>query len=374
MANTVDIVVRSINRTSEGFNAVGAEFAKAAGGMVKLAASVAPGIAGPLVAAAGASVAAFAAVGASLGAFGAAAAPQFAKVTEASELYTKATEAAAAGSADAGKKMQEYKDAMAKLPPATRETATAFIGLKDGFKKWSDGLASSTMPVFTEGLKGMKAALPALTPLVKTASAALLDFVGSVRKGVESGGFKSFMDDLNGAAKKVLPDFLNSLKNLGAGFAGIIRAFLPFSDEMSGGLENLTKKFRDFGEGLSTNTGFQDFMARVSDSTPGILNMLKNLGQTFLSIGEALAPFSGVGLAVAQALAAVVNAIPQGAMDFIAPMIAGIVLATKAWAIAQGILNIALAANPVGAVVLAIAALVTVLIVAWQKSQTFRSV
>lgn len=374
MPNVVEVVIRSIDRTSEGFDKASAGFAKVAGAMMSLAATVGPGISGPIVAAAGASVAAFASIGGALGAFGAAAIPQFTKVTEVSELYTEATKAAADGSADAAKKMEAYEKALAKLPPATQATAKQFVGLKEDFKKWSDGLASSTMPVFTEGLKAMRGALPALTPLVKTASAALLDFVGSIRKGVESGGFARFMGELNDAAKKTLPDFLNSLKNLGAGLAGIIRAFLPFSDEMSGGLENLTKKFRDFGEGLSSNPGFQNFMSQVQNAAPGIIEMLSNLGQTFLSIGQALAPFSGVGLAVARALAAVVSAIPQGAMDFIAPMIAGIVIATKAWAIAQGILNIAMAANPVGAVVLAIAALVTVLVVAWQKSQTFREI
>lgn len=374
MPNVVEIVVRSIDRTSEGFDKASAGFAKAAGGMMNLAATVGPGISGPIVAAAGASVAAVASIGGALGAFGAAAIPQFTKVTEVTELYTAATKAAEDGSADAAKKMEEYNKALAKLPPATRDTAKEFMGLKGDFEKWSDSLSSSTMPVFTEGLKAMRGALPALTPLVKTASSALLDFVGSIRKGVESGGFARFMDQLNGAAKKTLPDFLNSLKNLGAGFAGILSAFLPFSGNMTGALERLTRKFREFGEGLSSNTAFQDFMARVSDSAPGIIEMLGNLGQTFLAIGQALAPFSGVGLAVAQALAKILGAIPQGAMDFIAPTIAAIVLATKAWAIAQGILNIAMAANPVGAVVIAIVALVAVLVVAWQKSQTFREI
>lgn len=51
-----------------------------------------------------------------------------------------------------------------------------------------------------------------------------------------------------------------------------------------------------------------------------------------------------------------------------------VVLAVKAWSIAQGILNLALAANPIGLIVIAIAGLVAGLVVAYQKSEEFRNI
>lgn len=48
--------------------------------------------------------------------------------------------------------------------------------------------------------------------------------------------------------------------------------------------------------------------------------------------------------------------------------------ATKAWAIGQWALNAAMAANPIGLVVLAIAGLVAGLVVAYKKSETFRNI
>lgn len=374
MSNVVSIVVRTINDTDDGFNKAKEGLGKSLGAMKQLVATAAPAMFGPLVAGAGASVAAFASVGAALGAFGAAVVPQFQEVTKASELYTKAQESAAAGSASAAKDMQAYKDALAKMPPATRATAVAFAGLKDDFKKWSDSLSSTTMPIFTKGLQGLRGALPLITPLVKTAAGALDDMMDSITKGMKGPGFKSFIGELDGAAKKTLPDFLKSLGNIAVGFGGIIRAFLPFSGEMTGGLEKITRKFRDFGAGLKSNAGFQQWMDGVRDKIPGILEMFGNLAKTVIGVMAALAPFSGVGLAVVSVLAAMVAAIPQGAMDFIAPMIGAIIVAVKLWAIAQGILNVVLAANPVGLVVLAIAALVAILIVAWKKSETFREI
>jgi hypothetical protein len=372
VSNVVSITVRTVDETAASFDGIKAGFAKSMEGMMGIAKTIGPGLAGPLVAAAGAGAAAFASMGAALGAFGLAVKPQFADVTKAAELYTKAQESAAAGSASAAKDMQAYKDALAQLPPATRATAVAFVGLKDDFKKWSDALAPKTMPIFTKGLEAMRAALPALTPLVETAASALSGFMDSISSGVKGGGFKAFMGELNGAAKQTLPDFLGALKNIGSGFAGILSAFLPFAGSMTGGLDKITKKFAEFGQGLKENSGFKDFMAGVQDKIPGVLEMFGTLAKTAIAVIAALAPFSGVGLAVAEALAKLVGAIPQGAMDFIAPTIAAIVLATKAWAVAQGILNVVLAANPVGLVVAALIAIGVALVVAYQKSQTFR--
>lgn len=49
-------------------------------------------------------------------------------------------------------------------------------------------------------------------------------------------------------------------------------------------------------------------------------------------------------------------------------------VATKVWAAAQWLLNAALSANPIGLVVLAIVALVAGLVIAYQKSETFRAI
>lgn len=48
--------------------------------------------------------------------------------------------------------------------------------------------------------------------------------------------------------------------------------------------------------------------------------------------------------------------------------------ATKAWAAAQWLLNIALTANPIGLVILAIVALIAIFVIAWKKSSLFRSI
>jgi hypothetical protein len=49
-------------------------------------------------------------------------------------------------------------------------------------------------------------------------------------------------------------------------------------------------------------------------------------------------------------------------------------IATKAWAAGQWLLNAALSANPIGLIILAIVALVAVVVLLWQRNETFRRV
>jgi phage-related protein len=377
MANVVEIDVRANDQT-KGFAGVKAGLSQALGGLAGIAkvagADLAASLAGPVVAAAGTAVAAFASAGAALGAFGAAAKPQLAGVTAAADLYAKAQASAAAGSASAAKDMEAYKASLDKLPPATRATAVAFIGLKNDFQKWSDSLAPKTMPIFTQGINILRTLLPSLTPLVNAASTALSGFMGTLQKDAQGGGIQRFIGNLANAAKDVLPAFLNSLRNIAIGFGGVINAFLPFSGALAGGLEKLTAKFADFGKNLGTNSSFIQFMDNAKAKGPGLLELIGNLAKSFLAIATALAPFSGLTLIVAEAFAKLIAAIPQDVMNWLAPAIGGIVLAIRAWAVVQGILNVVLAANPIGLVVLAIAGLVAGLIYAYKHSETFRNI
>lgn len=59
----------------------------------------------------------------------------------------------AEGSAQAAAAQKAYANSLAAMPPATRETAKVFGGLKGDVKSWSDSLGSTTMPVFTKGIE-----------------------------------------------------------------------------------------------------------------------------------------------------------------------------------------------------------------------------
>jgi hypothetical protein len=349
---TIDVKARDRGATA-GLNKIKGDLGRMLSGLKGLAvaagADLASSLTGPLVAAAGSTVAAFASAGVAVGAFGLAVLPQLKRITD-----LKA----------------ELKD----MPPATRDAAVAFRGARKDLMAWSDSLAPATMPIFTRALNLVGQILPKTSTLVRIAAASFDDLLGSIEHGVKGGGLDAFMSKLNKAAADSLPRLLGAVKNIGAGLAGILGAFLPFSGQLAGGLEKLTQKFATFGRNLGSNPAFQNWMRDMMARGPVILSLLGNLAQIVLNVAQALAPFTGLTLKVTAALAGMVAAIPQGVMDWLAPAITGIVLAIKAWAVVQGVLNLALAASPIGIVVVAIAALAAGLIYAYRHSATFRSI
>lgn len=88
-----------------------------------------------------------------------------------------------------------------------------------------------------------------------------------------------------------------------------------------------------------------------------------------ISLAGFIAQYPTVFTSVAVAIGAVVVA--ARLLIGVAAVVRG---ALQAWGIAQSALNVIMSLNPIGLVVIAIAALVAILILAWQNSETFRSV
>lgn len=238
-------------------------------GLASLAASASQVLVPALGAAAviaGTMGASMAAAGAAVGAFKLAVIPQVESLKDAVKAHTKYTDAvrkSGKNSKEAKAALKEYKSQLDAMPPATRETAKSFIALQDEFKKWSDSLSGTTMPIFTKGINMMRAALPKLTPFVRIAAFQLSAFLDSLGKGQSGKVFSEFGRNIRMIAGGSLRNFLNSLKNIAVGFAGILNAFIPMSTTVTGGMEALTKKFADFGAGLSRNKKFHSFIRKL---------------------------------------------------------------------------------------------------------------
>ncbi|MFI6105848.1 hypothetical protein [Streptomyces sp. NPDC051310] len=309
------------------------------------------GVGAPAAAAAATAVggmaAAFASAGAAAKAFQLAAGPQLESVTEASTAaeaaeaaHEKAALKTAAAQKLAAKGGKEYEAALreaesatkaakeadaayeqqlAGMPPATQKMSKALAGLKDDHQKWSDSLASSTMPVFTKGINILRGLLPRLTPFVKAAAEAFGGFLDKVAKGVESAKFKEWADDMAGAAGPALSNFLTIIKNLAVGFGSLAAAFTPASGDVTGGLVGMTGAFADWASSLKGSEGFERFL-RIADEGGDTLG---TLAEAALAVLRAVAPLLGVTTMVAEAFGRVIAAVPT-------PVLTGLITALAA--------------------------------------------
>ncbi|WP_442803472.1 hypothetical protein OG411_19365 [Streptomyces pseudogriseolus] len=277
-----------------------------------------------------------------------------------------------------------YEQQLAGLPAPTREYAMALQGLKNDHEAWSESLAGTTMPVFTKGIQILRDLLPTLTPFVKSAAEAFGGFLDEVGAGVRSAGFKEWAADMSAAAGPALEDFLQVIKNLAVGFGGLLQAFLPVSDDMTGGLVDMTAAFADWATSLKDSEGFAQFLDLAREGGQTLGTLAGAAGELFI----ALSPLLGVTAQVALVLADLINQIPRDVLLGIAAGFTAIKLAvmaygtytkivaaaTRAWAAAQALWSAITMASPIGLIIGLIVGLIAVVVIAYQKSETFRNI
>jgi hypothetical protein len=302
------------------------------GGLGKAVAGLGIGVpaAAAVTAGVGGMAAAFASAGAAAQAFKLAVGPQMQAVSDVAALAADAEKAAAAGAEDAADKQKAYNDALAQLPPATQAMAKEFIGLKKDQKEWSDSLADTTMPLFTKGLQIVRRLLPLLTPFVKAAAGAFREFLDEIDKNTKGNGLEKFAESMAKVAGQNLKSLLSGLKNIAVGIGGVIKAFLPLSDEMSGGFEESTAAFARWGQSLGESEGFAEFVALAKQGA----QTLGTLAQAALKLLVALAPLIGLTAVVAMHLAEIINSLPPDAVSALAFAVLGAVAAFKAFSAA----------------------------------------
>ena len=103
----------------------------------------------------------------------------------------------------------------------------------------------------------------------------------------------------------------------------------------------------------------------VAGAVKGTGKLIASGARLIASLGRQAAAFAiATGKLIAQTAATIAAKVAQLA----------IAAAAKVWTAAQWLLNVAMSANPIGLVVLAIAGLVAGIVLAWKKSETFRTV
>ncbi|KUF19591.1 hypothetical protein [Streptomyces silvensis] len=322
------------------------------------------------------------AAGFAVKAFSAAVGPQMEAVQEVAALAEEAEKAAAEGAEDAAEKQKAYTDALSQLPPATRDAASAFIGLKSDYQAWSDSLSTTTMPVVTKGITVLRDLLPTLTPFVEGAATAFGGFFDDVSAGIKSAEFKEWASETAAVGGPALRDILDVVKNFAIGFAGLLQAFLPASAGVTGGLVSMSAAFADWGTSLDDSEGFATFLDLVEQGA----GTLGDLGGAAVELLVALSPLLGVTTQLAIYLAQIISAVPTPVLAALAVTVGAVTVAMKAWALAQTIvaarnriwtatqwqLNASMFASPVFWVIAAIVALVAVVVLIATKTTWFQ--
>jgi hypothetical protein len=247
--------------------------------------------------------------------------------------YNRALASAQTATKGAAKSQALYKEQLAAMPPATRETSLALDKLKDAGKKWSDSLASSTMPIFTKGIQFLQSLLPKLTPMVRSVAGEITFFLDTMGESSAGKIFKEFGRNIRENGSGALGSFLHIVTNVLAGVIGLLNAFMPASKGVTGGLEAMTKKFADWSAGLGKSKTFQNFLGRMRTEIPKLFTALGQLVEIFGKLTVAAGPFAGLTLKIAEAMIRLIDSIPMSVLKVLVPTIIAVNLAMKVWAL-----------------------------------------
>ena len=277
----------------------------------------------------------------------------------------------AVGIKNAFGEMSKANGDVSKMSPPVRELHKQ-VGVL------SKTLKSITGPVvFTlmaESLKVLNDILKALAPSFQQFGQVALSAVQSLGKwldGPQGATMFKFFKDFGALS---FGKIISILGNLTVAIIGVFEAFGPFAMDMLDGLDRLTAGWAKLGQGLGKSNGFQQFLAFVRQTGPQVLDVLGAFVDAVLNIAKAVAPFAGP---VLSGLEGVFRFIAELDPSVLAPIAAGIMVIVggiQLLTMAQAALNIVLSANPIGLIIIAIAALVVAIIALWKHNEDFRNV
>jgi hypothetical protein len=198
-------------------------------------------------------------------------------------------------------------------------------------KIFSD-LASAVLVNIAGGLKALVGLVLAVVPAFKL----LVTAIGQAFTLMENRGI---LNDLEDAIEKLVPPLAKLITALITGLAPILPIAIKFLNQLAGTLQG------------ALVTAVQVLVPIALQLINDVLKPLIPTIAILLPIVGSLAGALGTGLgAVLQLIAPL--------LARIAPYVLALVIALKAWAIIQAILNIDLDANPIGLIVIAIAGLI----------------
>jgi phage-related protein len=332
--------------------------------------SVLTPILGGAVVAAGGLAAPLAAAGAGAIALKAVAQPAFEDIAEAMKLQEQAAKGSEAAAA-------ELEKVLADMSPAARTLMKDWQGLTAEYDEWAKSLQPEVLPLFSRGIDMVSGRIEKLNPLVRGSAGAVDSLLDSLDKSLSSPFWDQFGERMTRLAPTAIEGLGRTGGNVAGGVAGIIHAFMPAAPGMLRIVEDISAGFRSWGMGLDGSPAFRKFMDYVASSGPQVLTIIRNLGSVIGMLIAGLEPFVGLAPLMTGALSVLSSMLARVdpvVLEAIGTAIGGVVLAWKAWTVAQWALNTAMLANPIGAVILVVVALGAGLVLAWKRSERFRDV
>ncbi len=202
--------------------------------------------------------------------------------------------------------IQALHEAMQKIGPDGAEFVRTLDDAAETFSVLGMDARAGMFPGMTEGIESILTLMPQFRQIVTEISQTIGDLSSDAGAGLAGPEFQEFFEYLRTDAGPILSDMGRTLGNFIDGFASMIVAFSPATDDFSNGLLDMSRSFERWAEGLDSSESFEEFLDYVAQSGPKALDLFGALVGALVELTKAAAP---VGDAVLPVLTALFNGI-----------------------------------------------------------------
>lgn len=260
-------------------------------------------------------------------------------------------------------------------------------GTQDLGKAWN-AFAKSVQPqmfqMAGDGMKFIAEMLPRLTPLLQGVTSAFQELERRAISALNGPFWTNFIATMGRISGPVTTSLGAAFGNIIKGISGILLAFMPFATSVSGGFEQMTARFAEWGANLGNNPGFKAFIAYAQQNVPKVFSLLASLGRAFVAIVTSASGWGSVVLTAVKGVLDLITRLSQTNPNLLTLVIILTGLGLAIVNLAGPLLNtvllftklgsaFAFLASPVGLIVGAIALLVAGFVLAYAKIEVFRN-
>lgn len=183
--------------------------------------------------------------------------------------------------------------ALDKLTPAERELMEGWKSFSKVYREWVNDLEPDVLPVLAGGMALVSLQLSKFSPLIRSSSAAFRMLETRAALALDGPFWSRFIARLSIEAPNAIEGLGNTAGHTFTGIAGIIQAFLPYTNLLLTSVDRVADRFADWGTSLEGSSGFIRFMGYIQTNGPEALRTLVAIGDSVLDVGQALSPLAG---------------------------------------------------------------------------------
>lgn len=161
-------------------------------------------------------------------------------------------------------------DENAKLNATQSKAKQSFETMKKTYQSLVKETEKPVLQAFTSAMQFTNTLLTKLRPLFLSSAQAVAKLMDQLNQSLDSPPIQKFLEYLNTSGGPMLETFGRAFGNVFKGLLSMLTAFAPLSASTAKGFEDMTARFAEWANGLSSSAKFQSFMDYVNENMPKI--------------------------------------------------------------------------------------------------------